>query len=442
MLRFAKSPRRQVARADRESGFVVNRAFVLASLVLLLLLVGCRKSERTEAASTATAAALAAPNAAYAEPPLGDVERGKALVAKLECNRCHELADVGPPVLDKDCVRCHQQIHAGTYKASRSSLTKWQKTIIHFRDTPSLANVGGRLRRGFIEQFLLDPKDMRPHMDTSMPRLDISAEEARDIATYVTAGSIPAKPFSLDGASADRGGAVFEAKGCRQCHEYTGAPRAVLPAGLPAVEGTGDRRAHSLAPDLRYARERMNVGEIARWIEDPKAIDPNTAMPKTPMTTEEIRDVAAYLVSANLAAKVDKPIPTRLPVLSRRVTYEEVERRVFRNTCWHCHAEPDYAIGDGGPGNTGGFGFKPRGLNLAEYEGIQAGYVDDKGERRSIFSAMPDGTPRLVYALLARYREEAGQRDPVVRGMPMGLPSVTPEEIQLVETWIAQGRPQ
>ena len=417
------------------------RAFVLASIVSLL--VGCRKNERAEdTRPTPTASASAASVMAYAEPPLGDAQRGKTLVTKFECNRCHALADVEVPALDKDCVRCHQQIHGGTYKASPTTLTKWQKNIVHFRDTPSLVNIGGRLRRGFIEQFLLEPRDMRTHMETSMPRLEITAEEARDVAAYLTAGSVPAKPFLLDGASAEKGGVVFEQKGCRQCHEYTGAPRATLPAGVPAIEGTGERRGHSLAPDLRYVRERMNAGEIIRWIEDPKAINPDTAMPKTPLSPEELRDVTAFLVNQTLAEKVNKPVPARLPVLTRKVTYDEVSQRVFRNTCWHCHAEPDYAIGDGGPGNTGGFGFKPRGLNLAEYEGIQAGYVDDKGERRSIFSPMPDGTPRIVYALLARYREEAGQRDAVVRGMPMGLPSVTPEDIQLVETWVAQGRPQ
>ena len=32
--------------------------------------------------------------------------------------------------------------------------------------------------------------------------------------------------------------------------------------------------------------------------------------------------------------------------------------------------------------------------------------------------------------------------DPSLRGMPLGLPSVTPEELQLVESWIAQGRPE
>ncbi|TKC98720.1 c-type cytochrome [Polyangium fumosum] len=420
------------------------RALVLVSLVLLLL--GCRKDERAEAPpaapsarSSSTTLAASAPSP---EPPLGDAEKGKTLVAKFQCNRCHEGTGFEKPALDQDCVRCHQEIHAGTYQASATSLAKWQKSIVHFRETPSLANIGGRLRRGFLEKFLLEPHDVRPHLDTTMPRLAITPEEARDVAAWLTSSATPAPAVALEGASVEKGSALFEAKGCRQCHEYTGAPRAALPAGVADLEGKGERMARALAPDLRYVRERMAPGELVRWLDDPKAQKPDTLMPKTPLTPDEQRDLSAFLLRADLAPKVAKIIPPRLPVLDRKVTYDEVSRRVFRNTCWHCHAEPDYAIGDGGPGNTGGFGYRPRGLNLAEYEGIQAGYVDDKGERRSIFSPMPDGTPRLVYAMLARYREEAGQTDPVVRGMPLALPPVTPEDIQLVETWIAQGRPQ
>jgi len=422
----------------------VLRALALASVCLLL---GCRKDERTEpgsspAASNSTLQAKTASASQEAEPPLGNRQNGKTLVAKFECNRCHEGTGLDKPTLDKDCVRCHQEIHAGSYQASASTLAKWQKTIVHFRDTPSLANIGGRLRRGFVERYLLDPHDMRPHLDSSMPRLAISPEEARDIATYLTADATPAPPVSLENASVKAGGEIFAAKGCRQCHEYTGAPRAELPAGTPDMEGKGERVGHALAPDLRYARERLGEAELVRWLRDPQAINPNTAMPKPALSEDELLPLAAYLLRAELAPKIAKITPMRLPVLERRVTYEEVSRRVFRNTCWHCHAEPDYAIGDGGPGNTGGFGFKPRGLNLAEYAGIQAGYVDDKGERRSIFSPMPDGTPRLVYALLARHQEEAGKNGPEIRGMPLGLPSLSVEDIQLVETWIAQGRPQ
>jgi hypothetical protein len=186
----------------------------------------------------------------------------------------------------------------------------------------------------------------------------------------------------------------------------------------------------------------METADLVAWLLDPGAIKPGTPMPQVPMSPAEARDIAAFVVTAELAPQAPRSAPERLPLLSRRVTYGEVDRRVFRLTCRHCHSEPDYALGDGGPGNTGGFGFKPRGLNLATYEGIAAGYVDDQGERRSVFSRGPDGAPRLVAALLARQAEEAGRADPAVRGMPLGLPAVGPEEIQLVESWIAQGRPQ
>jgi hypothetical protein len=132
----------------------------------------------------------------------------------------------------------------------------------------------------------------------------------------------------------------------------------------------------------------------------------------------------------------------RLPPLDRKVTYDEVSTKVFRRTCWHCHGEPDYAAGDGGPGNTGGFGFKPRGINFVDYGSVQAGRVDDQGERHSLFEKTADGTPRLLGALLARRDEEAGRPRADLRGMPLGYPSLSPEDVQLVESWIAQGRPR
>jgi hypothetical protein len=164
-------------------------------------------------------------------------------------------------------------------------------------------------------------------------------------------------------------------------------------------------------------------------------------MPSIPLSEEEARDIASYLVNAKLEVQTPAPF-RRLPPLERKVTYAEVDAKVFHKTCWHCHAEPDYAIGDGGPGNSGGFGFPARKLNLASYEGVAAGIVDDKGERSSIFSPGRDGTPRLLDALLARHREEEGATNGPVRGMPLGYAPLTAEQIQLVESWISQGRPR
>jgi hypothetical protein len=73
---------------------------------------------------------------------------------------------------------------------------------------------------------------------------------------------------------------------------------------------------------------------------------------------------------------------------------------------------------------------------------MSSGALDDDGKRRSIFRSLDDGTPALVAHLDARRVEEAGGVVEGVRGMPLGLPALDREEIQLVESWIAQGRPR
>ena len=42
---------------------------------------------------------------------------------------------------------------------------------------------------------------------------------------------------------------------------------------------------------------------------------------------------------------------------------------------------------------------------------------------------------------MARHSEQAGTPNPEVRGMPLSLPALLVEDIQLVESWVAQGRP-
>jgi hypothetical protein len=165
-------------------------------------------------------------------------------------------------------------------------------------------------------------------------------------------------------------------------------------------------------------------------------------MPSSGLAPPDARDLAAFILTTPLAPAPVKTVPARLPVLERKVGFEEVMERVLGKTCRHCHSDPDVSLGDGGPGNTGGFGFAPRRLNVASYSGIAAGLLDKQGERASVFAKLSDGTPRLIAAMMARYAEEAGKPNPEVRGMPLGLPPIALEDIQVVESWIAQGRPR
>lgn len=280
--------------------------------------------------------------------------------------------------------------------------------------------------------------DLRPALPATMPRLNISPREAEILSRYLVPAEAPLPPPSKEGMAAGR--VLLDTLGCGTCHQFTGvAPAKPAPVAIPSKDFA---TALLLAPDLRYTRERFQPGALAAWLRAPAAQKPDTLMPTIAMTASQAEQLAAYLLYAPLAPPTAAPIPQRLPILSRRVGFEEVNAAVFRRTCWHCHSSADYAMGDGGPGNTGGFGFRPRGLNLASYPDVAAGSLDDHGERRSIFLPVSDGTPRLLAHLLARQQEEVGKTIPGIRGMPLGLPALSPQQLQLVESWIAQGRPR
>lgn len=164
-------------------------------------------------------------------------------------------------------------------------------------------------------------------------------------------------------------------------------------------------------------------------------------MPPTGLNPAETQDLAAFLWAQPSAPPASTPFE-RLPVLKRKVRFKEVSDRVFRKLCWHCHSQPDFALGDGGPGNTGGMGFKGLGLDLSTYTGISRGMQGPTGRRESIFAKDDEGTPRLIRSLLARHTEEGGTKVDGVLGMPLGFPALPAEDIQLIESWVAQGRPR
>lgn len=353
------------------------------------------------------------------------------LITKLECTRCHELPGVAAAPRDKHCVACHQQIHAGTFVAEAPLLAKWQARITSLRYVPSLVGVD-RLRRDWVRAFLLQPHDLRPGLVAEMPRLAITAADADRLAAHL----VPEERPGTAAGDVARGEQLYRGLGCARCHRFTGAR-----VDDPVMHAAGKQQAApldaawALAPDLRHARSRVQPAQLAEWI-----VAPRGAMPKLGVGAADAGALAAFIANTPLEALAPRTTVKRLPRLARAVTWDEVEAKVFRNVCWHCHAVPDFARGDGGPGNSGGFGFPPRGLDVSSYTGISAGSLDDAGERRSVFAALDDGTPRIIAHLLARHAEQAGQVVDGVRGMPLGLPALPLEEIQLVDTWIEQGR--
>jgi cytochrome c5 len=423
-------------------------------VAVAVALTGCpKKVEPTADPANADSGAAASPQASsLALASEASAAHGKDLVLKYECNRCHEATGHPDAVQGKHCVHCHKDIIEDRFSASAASIARWKPRVKELADAPSLEATGKRFKRAWVEQYLLQPSDLRPHLQQFMPRLAISAADAHDIATYLVPDADRhaaedvadlGKAPEIAGADLGKGRQLLETKGCGSCHTMSGVV-ALPSSNPPAMDGRAFERAHRLAPDLANARVRMPPSRLVAWLKDPTAVKHDSAMPKIALTDGEVRDVAGYLLTAEMTSAPRKPRVVRLPLLARKVTFKEVDEKVFHRTCWHCHSEPDYAIGDGGPGNSGGFGFKARGLNLSAYEGIAAGFVDDKSERQSVFAKDGEGMPRLVRAMLARHGEVDGVVASAgdVRGMPLGYDPLPVEEIQLVDTWIAQGRPR
>jgi cytochrome c2 len=411
--------------------------WVLGALSAALLACNPARESVFEANGSASVAPTHTASAEASAPV--EVLSGPALLEKYECNRCHEGTYQPALPTPKHCVRCHAEIVDGTFSAPRDALLSWRPHVSPLRFAPSLQGLGTLVSREWAAEYLTHPTDLRPHLVASMPRLAISKPEAVAIVDYLAsrnASEISPVDAHPPHGDAEAGRSLFQQKACNSCHQFTGAGVAGPTGGTSEVA-----RELALAPDLRHARARVMRENLVAYLLRPDKVKPGAAMPNPQLSEQEANHLARFILEVPLLPEPTQPPLKRLPLLERPVGYEEVAARVLHKTCWHCHSQPDYARGDGGPGNTGGFGFAPRKLDLSSYESISSGLLDRNGERKSVFTTTASGRPLLVQALLARHEEARGAAGEV-RGMPLGLPPLSAEEIQLVESWVEQGHPR
>jgi len=92
---------------------------------------------------------------------------------------------------------------------------------------------------------------------------------------------------AVAGGDAERGRRMMAAYGCGGCHVVPGIPGAVGRVG-PAL---GELAGHA------YVAGRLpnDAETLVRWIQDPQALRPGTAMPDLNVGPRDARDIAAYL---------------------------------------------------------------------------------------------------------------------------------------------------
>jgi cytochrome c len=91
------------------------------------------------------------------------------------------------------------------------------------------------------------------------------------------------------GARADRGRAAIGQYGCGGCHTIPGVGDASATVGPPLTDWA----------DRAYVAGRLanTPKNLARWIADPQAVEPGSAMPDLGVPRPAARDIAAYLFS-------------------------------------------------------------------------------------------------------------------------------------------------
>ncbi|MBZ4329339.1 c-type cytochrome [Corallococcus sp. AS-1-12] len=366
-------------------------------------------------------------------------ETPREAVEHFQCNRCHVVPGLEPVSarLSENCVTCHQAITAGRldlwYK--QAEVERWKGHLTHLVRTPDLGSLGQRVKREWLVSWLQAPHVVRPLYGATMPRMKVGPKDAELLADYFSVTEQDsAEPAKGD---VEAGRALYAEHACASCHSRGDFPLAALRYGAPEFNTPSARRR---APDLRHVRDRMSLAQLREWLTDPRRILPDTEMPTFAFTPKQVEDLAAFL-RAPLPQVTAEPRPRYQPKrLEREVHYPEVARKLSRHLCYHCHSDMRRP-GDQGPGNTGGFGYDGASLDLATRAGILRGVQRD-GRFRGLPDRLEDGTPRLVAALLARQGELDGHFQPGVLGMPLGLPPIPEEEIDLIFTWIEQGAPE
>ncbi|WP_433280092.1 c-type cytochrome [Micromonospora sp. CA-244673] len=107
------------------------------------------------------------------------------------------------------------------------------------------------------------------------------------VAVSGCASTSPPPPPESHAGRPDRGAKLIARYGCGSCHTVPGVDRA---GGLVGPPLTRFGARSYIAGELPN-----NADNLRRWITDPQAVEPGTAMPNLGVSAIDAQDIAAYL---------------------------------------------------------------------------------------------------------------------------------------------------
>ncbi|HXX57441.1 MAG TPA: cytochrome c [Thermodesulfovibrionales bacterium] len=168
-----------------------------------------------------------------------------------------------------DCIGCHTIFGTGSYFA------------------PDMTKVVERKPKGYLKQFIMDPKSVNPH--AAMPKLGITSDEADKLISFfewiskVDTNGWPPKPIlataaGVSGKELTTGQRVYQSLGCSNCHMISG------------IGGT-------TGPDLTKVGSRRDRTWLIGHFKDPNKYVPKSAMPKVEAPDADIEQLTDYMLT-------------------------------------------------------------------------------------------------------------------------------------------------
>ena len=188
----------------------------------------------------------------------------------------HPGGDAGRLMEDLRCQSCHAINGSGGDMA------------------PDLTKEGSAVQRAWLLDFMKNPDTLRPALIRRMPKFNLSPAEITSLTDYMmTAYQAPGFDSqaldlrALNAEAAARGKELFYTKyACQSCHI----------ADYKKDKGY-------VGPSLADVGDRLSVVWIYKWLKEPNALLPGTAMPNPHLTETEARDMTAFLLTLKARKK-------------------------------------------------------------------------------------------------------------------------------------------
>lgn len=227
------------------------------------------------------------------------------------CNKCHLnqfVLDLAPVYtqgkelfVDYGCINCH-----------KLQGLDWAPKI-----GPDLARIKDKVYPEWMFAWVKQPTSYLPH--TRMPQVPWeNDEEITQTLSYILAKSQP-HPFKFGkypgGGSAEAGETTFNQVGCIACH---------------SVGGKGG----NAGPALDKIMEKTNVDWVYNWIQEPKAWSSHARMPSLRLSSEEARNLTAFLSTKGKPLATDENLRA---ALTEEENIKQGFKVISKYGCYACH---------------------------------------------------------------------------------------------------------